>query len=264
VRKAIYDRRMTHAPPMGVRHRTSLFVALVVVGTVGLAAGIAGAFGPGAPNPHANMHVRRMPAACRTHPTGAVCVNAAVWYLDRDRAAMGKPPYALPARFVSLGPVRQAFILANLDRIAYRLPPIAGMTSGLDRDALTGARANADPTPSGSFWQGFTSNFAAGYPNMAAAYQAWMFDDGIGSGNVDCSNRHRAGCWGHRQDVLWNFASTGAPAPGLAMGAAMTGTRQTLLIAAHYGGRLPRLAYTWGQARAAGAGSHVYRVAAPH
>ncbi len=244
----------------GVRRRT---IPIAAVCAVGVAAGTALAFGPGAPNPRANMHAARMPSVCRTHPTGAVCVNAAVWYLDRDRAAMGKPPYALPARFVALGPARQAFILANLDRIAYHLPPIAGMTAALDANALAGARANTDPTPTGSFWQGFTANFASGYPNMAAAYQAWMFDDGLGSGNIDCSTRHRSGCWGHRQDVLWNFASPGSPTPGLAMGAAMTGRRQALLITARYGGRLPHLVYTWAQARAAGAGRHTYRVAAP-
>jgi len=47
------------------------------------------------------------------------------------------------------------------------------------------------------------------------------------------------------------------------MGAAMTGTRQALLITARYGGGLPHLAYTWSQARAAGAGRHAYRVTAP-
>jgi hypothetical protein len=98
---------------------------------------------------------------------------------------------------------------------------------------------------------------------MAAAYQAWMFDDGLGSGNIDCSTHHPSGCWGHRHDVLWNFASTGSPTPGLAMGAAMTGSRQALLVTARYGGRLPHLVYTWAQARAAGAGRHVYRVAPP-
>ena len=204
-----------------------------------------------------------MPGACRTHPTGAVCVNAAVWYLDRDRAALGKPPYALPADFVALGPIRQALILTDLDRAAYHLPPVLGVTAALDTSARAGARAGHDPTPGGTLWQAYTSNAAFGYPNMAAAYQAWMYDDGAGSGNVDCPTATAAGCWGHRHDVLWNFAESGASAPVLAMGAAQLRTSQTMLIAARYATGTPHMIYTWTRARADGAGRHAYRVSAP-
>jgi hypothetical protein len=238
-------------------------VAVAAIAGAGALAAGAVAFGPGAPDPAHNLRAGRMPAACRTHPTGAVCVNAAVWYLDRDRAAMGKPPYALPANFVALGAARQALILTNLDRIAFRLPPVAGLTAVRNTDARAGARAGRDPVPSGALWQAYTSNAAFGYPNMPAAYQAWLYDDGLGSGNVDCTTARRSGCWGHRRDVLWNFAQSGQRAPVLTMGAVQLRTAETMLITARYSGGVPRLAYSWAQARAAGAGRHVYRVSAP-
>ena len=98
---------------------------------------------------------------------------------------------------------------------------------------------------------------------MAAAYQAWLYDDGAGSGNVDCTTSHPSGCWGHRHDVLWGFAESGAPAPVLVMGAAELHTTQTMLITARYAAGTPHMIYTWAQARADGAGRHAYRVNAP-
>jgi hypothetical protein len=30
----------------------------------------------------------------------------------------------------------------------------------------------------------------------------WMYDDGTGSANVDCSPASPSGCWGHRENIL--------------------------------------------------------------
>ena len=81
-----------------------------------------------------------------------------------------------------------------------------------------------------------------------------MYDDGVGSGNLDCTAHHRGGCWGHRHDILWRFGSTGA----LAMGAAartghhFASSYAMLLEQLRTRGR-PTYTYRWSQAVHAGA-----------
>ena len=38
--------------------------------------------------------------------------------------------------------------------------------------------------------------------NPLEAVYFWMYDDGAGSANVDCTPSNHSGCWGHRQNVL--------------------------------------------------------------
>jgi hypothetical protein len=148
-----------------------------------------------------------MPRACESDPLGAPCVNAAIYYLDQARARLGQPAYALPADFVALLGDRQILILSNLDRALYGLPLVAGVNATFDADAAAGAEAGADPDASDSAVRGATSNWAGGSPNLSAAYDQWMYNDGVGSGNLDCAAAGAAGCWGHRHDVLWDFNS---------------------------------------------------------
>jgi hypothetical protein len=213
----------------------------------------AAAQGPVGTDPHFNFPIRALPGACWRTPGGAACIRASVAYLDRARAKLGQPPYVLPRNFVSLTPAQQALVLTNLDRVLYRLAPIPGLTARLDRAASAGVRSNTDPAP-GVGWYAFTSNWAGGYPNIVLAYEGWMYDDGPGSGNLDCTPGHRSGCWGHRHDILWRFDRRGA----LAMGAAAhmaSGGRSSyamLLEQARPGARLV-YTYRWRQAVRAGA-----------
>ena len=52
----------------------------------------------------------------------------------------------------------------------------------------------------------------------------WMYDDGPGSANVDCTSSDPSGCWGHRHDILWQFS------PPVAMGAGVSGASMTELF----------------------------------
>ncbi len=103
-----------------------------------------------------------MPRACESDPTGSVCIDAAVNYLDQARANLGQPAYSLPSDFVSLSPTQQVLVLTNLDRILYNLPPISGLTDALDQDAAAGISSDSDPQPSTPDWYGYTSNAAWG------------------------------------------------------------------------------------------------------
>jgi hypothetical protein len=222
----------------------------------------AGAVGAGAtaaaPNPAANIPIGPLPQSCDRAPTGAACEGVAIARLNSARAKLGLGPYLLPKGFVALSPARQWLILANLDRIAYARRPIRGLTLQLDASARQGAQAREDPDPSslvsglpGQSQIAFASNWAGGQGNALLAYYGWMYDDGYGSVNLDCSSPTAPGCWGHRQDVL-AFPS----GPALSMGGAAIVHGEpsyAMTIVATSTPPWP-YSYTWAKARADGAG----------
>ena len=235
-------------------------VVLLVVAVLGISAALAApalADGPVGSDPSSNFAPSPSSPTCDTDPTGPVCETASVEYLDQARASLGLPPYQLPTSFVSLPADQQALVLTNLDRIQVGLPPFAGLTAALSQAAAGGVRAENDPATNDTHILAYTSNWADGYPNMPMAYGVWMYDDGPGSPNVDCTSPGSSACWGHRHDVLWNFG----PGGSLAMGAA-TGTDRdgqlgyATLMAQGDSGYHQTYTYTWNQAVSAGAGGN--------
>jgi len=210
-----------------------------------------------APDPTANLPLGPLPAACAGAPTGSVCEGASIARLDAGRAELGLTPYRLPADFVRLLPERHWLILANLDRIAYSLPPIRGLSLTLDAVAERGAQKREDPDPlpllqrlQGQGHIAFASNWAGGAPNAPVAYFTWMYDDGYGSGNLDCTSPSAPGCWGHRHTIL------GFPAARtLTMGGAVVpGEHSFALTIVETTTAVWRFSYTWAAAKADGAG----------
>jgi hypothetical protein len=142
-------------------------------------------------NPAANMPLST-PTSCRA-PTSTACETAVVAGLDSAHTALGLGTYPLPADFDSLAPEDQLFILSNLDRVAYGLPTISGLSPTLDSAAQVGVADDADPDPApdlppnlGSY--GWSSNWAGSFANALLAYYDWMYDDGVGSPNIDCQS----------------------------------------------------------------------------
>ena len=218
--------------------------------------------GWGGPDPAANTQIGLLGGPCRTAPTGKACIDAGVYYLDRARKRSGLLPYALPADFPSLSPPRQIFILVNLDRIAYGLPPIPGMTAELNHDALvSGVRAADDPHPSNTtglttWWPGWAGAFS----NAPMAYEGWVWDDGLGSNNPRCTPTDHSRCWGHRHSALWKFGAGSVLAMGAAAGRDSRHHRGYAYI--YVGGSSayhPAYTYTWSQAVADGAGTNTYK-----
>jgi hypothetical protein len=175
----------------------------------------------------------------------------------------------VPADFDSLSGSEQLLILCNLDRLAYGLPPIAGLSPVLNAIAAMGVTSDADPDPSAllsnlsSF--GWSSNWAGGYGNAPEAYYAWMYYDGWGgrqTSNLDCTGPASSGCWGHRDDVL------AFPAQGLlSMGASVSrdaagqiGYAMTLVWTEQT--NWTTFSYSWASAQADGAGAANQRTAA--
>jgi hypothetical protein len=241
------------APAAPASARALLIAALLAAAVLGVPQAAAAA----PPDPRADIPLGPLPRACFGAPAGPICEQAAIGRLDAARAKLGLGPYELPANFVSLAPPRQFLILANLDRLAYSLKPIHGLSLALDRVAQQGALARQDPNPwpqvsalAGQSQIGFGSNWAGGAPDAPVAFYVWMYDDGYGGGNIDCTSPTAAGCWGHRRTIL-SFAA----APTLTMGAAVAlrGSSYALTIVETSTPAWP-YSYTWAQAVADGAG----------
>lgn len=216
----------------------------------------------GGTDPAHNTPLGPIPSSCKTSPTGATCINAGVYYLDLARKRAGLGPYALPANFVSMTPQQQEFILVNLDRTAYDLPPITGMTSALNRDAFsTGVRVDDDPHPTNAsglntWWPGW----AGAFYNVPMAYEAWVWNDGLGAQNPRCTRTDHSRCWGHRHSVLWKFPAGSVLAMGAAAGKDTHHQRgyAYLFVGGNAGSFAPAYTYTWDQALDAGAGTNAY------
>jgi hypothetical protein len=210
--------------------------------------------------PRANVALGALPSACGAKPASAACEDGVVRALDRARHALGLGPYRLPRRFTALSPARQLLVLTNLDRIAYRLAPVAGLLPALDRAAARGAAGKFDPVPPPGLLAGrprwtYASSWASNFPNALLAYYFWAYADGYPGGNVDCRRPHDAGCWEHRRNLLLRAA----PGLTLSMGAAQVrhrdGSLGVALLLAGWDPPAPlAYAYTWARAVADGAG----------
>jgi hypothetical protein len=211
-------------------------------------------------DPPRNTPLGMLPSYCTSAPTKKPCIDAGVYYLDRARAKVGLPPYALPANFPWLSPDRQLFILVNLDRVQYGLRPITGLTAALSHAALvSGVWRADDPHPSSTaglntWWPGW----AGAFRNAPMAYEAWVWNDGLGSRNPRCTPTDHSRCWGHRHSVLWKYG------PVLAMGAAAGRDSRhhqrgyTYLFVGGNSSYTPTYTYTWREALEDGAGTNPY------
>jgi hypothetical protein len=150
------------------------------------------------------------------------CLNGAVSDFNRARAKEGLHGINLPTNFKYLPVTTQLLVLANIDRADRGLTQFVGISKTLSSYALQGARANNDPPfPS---WTQYGAGNWAGTANSLWAQFEWMYDDGYGSGNLDCKSPSAAGCWGHRHNVIMNW-----PGP-MIMGVGVSGSSIATLV----------------------------------
>ncbi len=136
------------------------------------------------------------------------CVWEVVSAIDNARSSEGLPPMVLPTNWASLTPAEQLFVATNLERSVRGLAPLSAMAPALDAAAAQGAAADADPrVPPGFPWTSVGGNWAGPVGNPLEAMYYWMYDDGLGSTNIDCSLSNVSACWGHRQNLLLPLAS---------------------------------------------------------
>ncbi len=138
-----------------------------------------------------------------------VCVAATLQAIANGRSHEGLPPMVLPRNWSQLSPDQQIFVATNLERTVRGLPALSAMATSLDQAARAGAVQNVDPGPPGGFpYSEWASNWAGAVGNPLEAIYFWMYDDGMGSSNIDCTASNQSGCWGHRQNILMRLSCT--------------------------------------------------------
>jgi len=202
--------------------------------------------------------------SCASASNGRPCnreVLRAIAHARRVLEKFGGMSFSLAA-YLKLTPVEQLFVTANLERTERGLPPATVLSRSLDKVAQLGARRDEDPPlsrvparlPGGGQVIGLGGNWAGGWPNALGADYGWMYDDGLNSPNEDCTKQDRAGCWGHRDNILGTFSSKtacGGGASALAMGAGYTArlSSETELFAGVCGHAPTDVVLTWAKAK---------------
>lgn len=158
---------------------------------------------------------------CESNPSGSSCVNPVLTAINRAHTSEGVRAMRLPAGFTAMSIPQQLLVVSNLERTDRGLNAALGLSASLDRSALAAARANQDPVPNPFYGNAYGSNWAGGIASSLAVDFLWMYDDGPGSSNIDCRSAGNAGCWGHRNNILYPYQ---AP---VAMGAAVSGSSLT-------------------------------------
>jgi hypothetical protein len=139
----------------------------------------------------------------------AGCTASAVAAIDNGRQAEGLPAMALPSNWAALSAPEQLYVATNLERTVRGLPPLTAMASALDAAAGAGAATGDDPSPPAGFpFFQWGANWAGGVSSPLEAIYYWMYDDGPGSNNVDCTAGNPSGCWGHRDKILLSLTCT--------------------------------------------------------
>lgn len=156
--------------------------------------------------------------ACSTtqYDDSSSCVQTVLAAIDNARGQEGLLSMELPTNWASLTPAEQLFVAVNLERTARGLNPITGLSPDLNSAAAEGAQAGSDPpATAGGDLTTVGANWTQGYSNSLQAIYEWLYDDGLGSSNSDCTRQDLSGCWAHRANILLPLACTAC-----AMGAA--------------------------------------------
>jgi hypothetical protein len=166
----------------------------------------------GKPNPVADPAHNTAPSAAfmnacfdmgTSKAANVKCDKAARASFDKVRKGEGLAPMTLPKDFATLSVPSQLLAISDIERVDRHRRPVLGRSASLDKLAQQGANQDRDP----SFPSPFTGS--TGGANWAGAGNSallddfyWMYDDGPGSGNLDCQHKGDPGCWGHRHDII--------------------------------------------------------------
>ncbi|HXX88873.1 MAG TPA: hypothetical protein VEI83_01460 [Acidimicrobiales bacterium] len=174
------------------------------------------------------------------------CVGTTLAAIDHARALSGLPDMTLPSNWWSLDGGQQLFVATDLERTVRGLPPLSAMASALDGAAVQGVQSDSDPGPPPGFpWTAWGSNWAGNLGNPLEAMYLWMYDDGSGGGNVNCSPSDPGGCWEHRHNILMGLAC--APCVmGAAWGTGPSGITAGAEILTDSSGS-PAVDFTWAE-----------------
>ena len=161
--------------------------------------------GPGTPiKPPNNPSANGIFGQCSGDPA---CVND----MNGVRAAQEQlPPLALPTNWSTLTGPEQMFVWADLERTSRAEVAIPNLVNTYNAAVQAGLTNDADPSlsdlpgNSGSIWAG-------AYATVLGAIYGWLYDDGPGGENADCTGTNTSGCWGHRDNILADANTYGNP-----------------------------------------------------
>jgi hypothetical protein len=172
-------------------------------------------------------------SSCSAGDNTGTCNQLALTAIGQARHAlekMGGMSLSLPA-YRRLTPAQQLFVVVNLERTERGLAPAAVLSKSLSKIAQAGAQTGRDPAmdsvprtmPGGGRTAYAGSVWSGGWINPLGADYAWMYDDGPGGSNLDCTTASSRGCWGHRDILLTSFGHASCPG----------GSRQLVIGAGH-------------------------------
>jgi len=146
-------------------------------------------------------------AACNSSVANPLkCDTASLRAIDAARVVEGLPEMVLPAGYEDMGVVDQMVAVTNAERVARGLPAWRGPVQVLGQLAGQGVAAGQDPNgPTGTIW---ASNLASGVLTVLEADYEWMYNDGPGGTNADCTAARPGQCWAHRRNILSPWAGT--------------------------------------------------------
>ena len=133
------------------------------------------------------------------------CDVDALGDINEARATEGVGPMVLPTNYESMSEPEQILTVTNLERTARGLIPASGLSASLDTIASVAAAADLDPDPLNIAGDAMGSNWAGGMADPLLVDFNWMYDDGYGSTNLDCTSPTDPGCWVHRDNILFPF-----------------------------------------------------------
>ena len=115
----------------------------------------------------------------------------------------GLDPIALPSNWQKLTSPQRLFTFMNLERVSRGLNPLMYLVNTYASEVKTAIANDADPMPPASLLSSWQSIWAGGDGMIPlAAMYGWMYYDGPGGFNLDCTSSSDSGCWGHRDAIL--------------------------------------------------------------
>lgn len=186
------------------RHLARLGAGIALATTLGSALVIGGAASPSSALTLTNTKPSGL-YNCDPMSTAisSACLTGALSDFNAARRKEGLPAMVLPSTFRSLSVPNQLFALTNIERRDRGIPTFLAVSSTLSSYALYAANRAMDPLFPSWTQQG-GSNWASP-KNTLWSHFVWMYDDGLGSGNMDCTTSNQTGCWGHRTNILGSY-----------------------------------------------------------
>ena len=152
------------------------------------------------------------------------CTDLLLTAINQAQKAEHLEQFVLPSNYFALSASDQMLVFVNLERISRGVPPLVGLSPYLDAEASTAARHAEDPSfrtsygpvqvwlPPGGGTYAFGGAWAGDSVNAADAIFGWFYDDGWGgkgnTWNFACTSPRASGCWGHRDELLGEWAGT--------------------------------------------------------